>query len=282
VHRPLASVIIRTKNEQKAIGATLDAVLSQRLRPHEVIVIDSGSTDSTLDITARYPDPVRIMTIPPAEWGYARALNRAAASATGEYLVCLSAHCLPIRPDWLEHLLRHFEDPRVAGTWGPNVRPGRPLPEAGPPLRQEPGTYDRTNWTWGLSNGNSAVRRTLWEQFPFDESMPAAEDKAWGREAMVRGYCIVHEPAAMVLHDTHSFLAAYRRQKAVNEGFAMMFPEPDSERRHQVARAGAAAWQLVRRHAEQRDARALWTDARRAPSSIAAVVGGLAARRRPR
>src|SRR4051812_23585851 len=85
------SILIRTKDEAAAIGSTLTAVFRQSVYPHEVIVIDSGSKDETLAIAGRFP--VKIMRIDPEEWSYSRALNRAAAAATGEALVCLSAHC---------------------------------------------------------------------------------------------------------------------------------------------------------------------------------------------
>jgi rhamnosyltransferase len=100
-----ASVIIRTKDEQAGLGATLEAVLGQHHRPHQVIVIDSGSRDRTLEIAYRYP--VCTLSIPPREWGYSRALNRAAAHAHGDVLVCLSAHCVPVDDRWLGNLLRH-------------------------------------------------------------------------------------------------------------------------------------------------------------------------------
>jgi rhamnosyltransferase len=268
-----ASIIIRTRNEERALGATLDSVLAQRVPPHEVLVIDSGSTDRTLVVAGRYP--VRVLTISPHEWGYARALNRAGSEATGDILVCLSAHCVPVDTDWLGNLLRHFENPRVAGVWGKQLRPGRPLPDPGPPMCQEPGTYGVENRTWGLSNANSAVRRSLWEQLPFDESMPAAEDKAWGRAMMDSGYSIVHDPAAAVWHGRHSILGAYRRQRAVMKGFAIMFPEMDRRVTPQLVAAGKAAWRTVRFHAANREPNAVWRDVRRAPTSIAAIIGGL-------
>jgi rhamnosyltransferase len=273
-----ASLLIRTKNEERAIGATLDAVLAQRVAPYEVLVIDSGSTDRTLRVAGRYP--VRILTIPPHQWGYARALNWAASEATGDILVCLSAHCVPVDPDWLGNLLRHFENPRVAGVWGAQLRPGRPQPDPGPPLCQEPGTYGVENRTWGLSNANSAVRRSLWERLPFDESMPATEDKAWGRAVMDRGYSIVHDPAAAVWHRHHSLFGAYRRQRAVMKGFAIMFPEMNGGVTPQLAAAGKAAWRTVRLHAINRQPNAVWRDLRRAPTSIAAIIGGLTRARR--
>jgi rhamnosyltransferase len=273
-----ASVIIRTKNEERALGLTLEAVLTQRVPPHEVLVIDSGSTDGTLLVAARYP--VRVLTISPEEWGYPRALNRAAGEATGDVLVCLSAHCVPVDYDWLGNLLRHFEDPRVAGVWGTQLRPGRPLPSPGPPSCQERGTYGIHNRTWGLSNANSAVRRSLWERLPFNESMPATEDKEWGRAAMELGYCIVHDPAAGVWHGRHSVLDAYRRQRSVLRGFAMMFPELDRSQGAQLATAARAAWRTVRFHAANRELRVIRDDLRRAPASLAAIVGGLARVRR--
>jgi rhamnosyltransferase len=268
-----ASIIIRTKNEARTLGATLEAVLGQSVAPHEVLVIDSGSTDATVLLASRYP--VRILRIRPQEWGYARAINRAAADATGDILVCLSAHCVPIDADWLGNLLRHFDDPSVAGVWGRQLRPGRPLANGAVLSRQEPGSYGMHNRTWGLSNANAAVRRALWQRLPFDESLPATEDKAWGRAVMELGYCIVHDPAAAVWHGQHSMLNAYRRQRAVAKGFAIMFPELDRRLAPQLAAAGRAALRTVRVHAVNPEPEAMWRDLRRAPASVAAILGGL-------
>jgi rhamnosyltransferase len=274
-----ASIVIRTKNEEKGLAATLEGVFSQSVPPHEVIIVDSGSVDGTLEIARGYP--VQVVHMSPEQWGYARALNVGAAAATGEILVCLSAHCPAASRSWLANLLRHFDDPNVAAVWGPGMRPGRPVCLPEPPSRQEPGTYDVRNRLWGLSNGNSALRRSLWQEFPFDETLPAAEDKAWGREAMARGYCIVHDPAAVVVHERHRLSDAFRRHRAINEGFAMMFPDVRLPRSVVVANVVRAGWRSVRRHASTRDHQALLHDVRRAPSTIAAVVGGLTARRYP-
>jgi glycosyltransferase involved in cell wall biosynthesis len=157
-----SSIIIRAKDEGKHLARTLNAVLAQRVEPHEVIVIDSGSGDSTCEIAERFQ--VKLLRMPPEEWGYSHSLNVGAACATGEILVSLSAHCVPVTVNWLESLLRHFDDAAVAGVWGPGARPGRSLPSPKPPTRQLPGEYGVHNRTWGLSNGNSAVRRSLWRR----------------------------------------------------------------------------------------------------------------------
>jgi rhamnosyltransferase len=276
-----ASVIIRTKNEAKWLGATIDGVRAQSIAAAEIIVIDSGSTDGTLAIAQR--KGVRLLTISPEEWGYSRAINRAAEVASGEILVILSAHCPPVGSRWLEHLLAPFEDPTVAGVWGPNHRPGRPVPPPGPAERQEAGTYGAHNRTWGLSNANSAVRRDLWKEFPFDESLPAAEDKAWGMEAMARGYALVHEPAAGVWHPAHRPTASFRRNRAVEQGFAMLFPDtPNSVTPSPVRIAVNAVARSLRFHREHRDLKAFLHDVGRTPSTISALVGSAWARRRLR
>ena len=265
------SILIRTKNEQAMLGETLKGVFAQVMAPTQVIVIDSGSTDRTLEIAAQYP--VRILELPPAHWGYSRALNLAASHATGEILVCLSAHCPPVHDLWLANLCRHFADPSVAAVWGPGLRPGRQVPAVEAPLRQEPGTYSVETRTWGLSNPNSALRRSLWRQFPFDENMPAAEDKAWGKEAMDRGYAIVYEPDAAVWHAPHPPLAAFRRNRAVMAGFKVMFPELEVPAAGSLAQIGRGLRNTLRRQREDPSAASLWRDMRHLPAILTGLVG---------
>ncbi len=268
-----ASIIIRTKNEAANLGRTLTGVLGQVTAPHEVIVIDSGSTDGTLDVARRFP--VTIMEIAPEEWNYSRALNRAAEQATGDVLVCLSAHCEPVTEAWLGSLGRHFADPLVAGVWGPNLRPGRDELVPGPPQRQLPGTYTVHNRNWGLSNGNSAVRRSRWEQVPFDEGLPATEDKAWGLAMLDRGYVIVHDPEAAVWHEAHTVANDYRRNLAVQAGFRQIFPELDAPYANQIGVVVRRAGSIIAGRLHDRDPASLWRDAKRLPGVAAALAGGV-------
>jgi rhamnosyltransferase len=271
-----ASVLIRTLNEEADLASTLDAVLAQSVPPHEVVVVDSGSTDRTLEIARRRP--VTIIEIQQREWSYPRALNVGAARTTGEILVSLSAHCRPLDETWLAALLRHFDDPRVAAVWGPGHRYHRPFPPPGPPQVQEHGSYTSETRMWGLSNANSALRRSLWLEVPFDERLPAAEDKAWGAELMRRGYCIVYEPVAGVVHGRHSVRAAYRRSRAGTEGFAMIFPGDDAPGGG-GRRVGGAAWASIRHRIAHPAPRLLFEDLKQGFTTFSAMVGGWAARR---
>jgi glycosyltransferase involved in cell wall biosynthesis len=93
------STIIPAYNADRYVGATLNSVLSQTLPPDEVIVVDDGSTDGTLDVLRHYATQIRIIQLEHS--GAARALNAAVAAATGDALAFIDADDL-----WLPEKLR--------------------------------------------------------------------------------------------------------------------------------------------------------------------------------
>ncbi len=272
-----ASLLIRTKNEARSLGATLSAVFTQTVPPHEVFIIDSGSRDRTLDIAARWP--VRIIEVSPVGWSYPKALNIGAREATGEFLVCLSAHCPPVHEQWLANLLRHFEDPSVAAAWGPTIRRWSTRANGGSPVRQEPGSYNFATRQWGMNNANSALRRSLWLELPFDERLPATEDKAWGMKVMDRGYAVVYDPAAGAWHERHPATHSFRRAKAVMVGYRLLFPEVQHSMLEEIRKIG----RMIRREfvasVRTRNIRKLVGDAKKLVSVIMAMLGKLMAGR---
>lgn len=191
------SIVIRAKNEERWIGAVLKAVYEQTVRDHEVILVDNRSTDRTVEKAKKFG--VRVVTIDDYRPG--RALNLGIRASQGEFLVCLSAHCVPRDRHWLEKLLANFDDPRVAGVYG----------------RQEPlaqtSAQDKRDLliAFGLDrrvqvkdsffhNANSVIRRSVWEELPFDETVTNIEDRVWAQVVLARGYTLVYEPEASVYH----------------------------------------------------------------------------------
>ncbi len=110
------SIVIRAYNEADHLGRLFEGIQSQTLRDHEVILVDSGSLDATVHIAEQ--NGARIVQIAPEEFSFGRSLNRGVAAARGEYVVIVSAHVHPVYPDWLECLVRPFEDPDVALVYG--------------------------------------------------------------------------------------------------------------------------------------------------------------------
>ncbi len=195
----LVSLIIRTKNEERWIHSCLDAVFSQSYKNFEVILVDNESTDKTVEKAHQFPikEIVSINNYLPG-----KALNLGIKESTGEYIVCLSAHCIPTEKEWLASLVNALEeDDNFAGVFG----------------RQEPMSFstftDKRDLllVFGLDriiktkdsffhNANSIIRRKCWEELPFDNSITNIEDRIWAQEMLNRGYKLLYEPEASVYH----------------------------------------------------------------------------------
>lgn len=198
---PQAAVIVRTKNEEKAIQRCLDGIYGQQHVGFEVVVVDSGSTDRTLDLVGNYP--CRLVSIEPEEFTYGRALNEGVRASSAPICVALSAHAYPFDRMWLKNLTEPFEDEQVAGVVGKTV----PLPGANPFDRR--GLKRRYHTTpvfvkddddLGYSNANAAWRRSVWNEIPFDETLPYSEDVLWARVVRAAGYKVAYRPDACVYH----------------------------------------------------------------------------------
>jgi rhamnosyltransferase len=197
-----ASIIIRAKNEARDIGDTLQAIATQAgVAAYETIVVDSGSTDRTMEIAREFP--VHLIQIPPECFTYGRALNLGIEVARGEFVIALSAHSLPASDHWLASMLEGFRDPNVAAVYG------RHLPRANATklelfgmrlsgvMSDRPRRQERDMM---FSNANGAYRRHLALEHPFDESLAGAEDLAWADWAVRQGWAVYYEPRAAVYH----------------------------------------------------------------------------------
>jgi glycosyltransferase involved in cell wall biosynthesis len=196
---PKISIIIRSKNEEKWIGHCLSAVFSQKCSDFEVILVDNESSDNTVEIASRYP----ISKVVNVEYFLpGLAINQGIRISSGEYIVCLSAHCVPQKDDWLCKLSENLDgNENVAGVYG------RQLPVSftdavdkrdlliafGEDKRVQIKDYF-------FHNANSMIKRHIWDQFPFDEKVTNIEDRVWGKQMVKNGYKLIYEPEASVFH----------------------------------------------------------------------------------
>ena len=215
-----ASVIVNARNEEANIGVCLDAIFRQKFEGQfEVVVVDSGSTDRTVEIARKYP--VRLCQTPPEEFAWGRNRNVGAKAARGRYLVYLGADALPTNERWLSNLLRGFDLPDVAGTYGRQVPRDWAYPMEkfylyytyGPQRRIQAwrGGNPNMDTTW-FSNVCSAIRRDAWEAYPFSDTVLFGEDQEWSLRVLLEGYRILYEPDAVVVHShNYSLVKALRR-----------------------------------------------------------------------
>ena len=203
------SIVLVMKNERANLERSFDQIQGQDYDgPVEFVYVDSGSTDGTIDFMRERG--VEAIAIPPEEFHHAVTRNLGARHATNEILVFLSGDAIPAGAQWLARLVAPFDDARVGAVYGrqtppPGIGPLRAhaLEHEYPPTGVVRDLEHEAHVHPGLfrfSNANSAVRRDVWERFPFDETVLLAEDQAMCYSVLTHGMKVVYEPAAAVEH----------------------------------------------------------------------------------
>ena len=211
-----ASILLLTKNEAANIRKCLDAVFSQEhMSEFEVIAVDSGSSDGTAEILHCYP--VQLHQISTEGFHHARTRNLVAELARGQFLVYLAADALPTSRNWLNSLLRNFDDETVGAVYG------RHIPKSGARIERRDvlstmytdtrvvkSRDNKANFGYRyyhFSTVNCAIRRDVWEKTRFPEDYKVFEDVAIAKLILDGGWKIVYEPQAAVYH-SHDFSTA--------------------------------------------------------------------------
>jgi glycosyltransferase involved in cell wall biosynthesis len=193
------SIVIRAYNEEKHIGRLLEGIRHQTVKDVEIILVDSGSTDSTASIAESFG--ARVVRIASDEFTFGRSLNFGVGAATRELVVIASAHVYPVYPDWLETLLRPFEDEHVALTYGKQRGPeSANFSEQQIYHQWYPEASKSDQETAFCNNANAAIRKGLWERHAYDESLTGLEDLAWAKWAKEQGHAIAYMAEAEVVH----------------------------------------------------------------------------------
>lgn len=191
------SLYIPCYNVEKYIGKCLEAVLKQRYPIDEVLVIDDGSTDATVEIASKYP--VKIIRHS-TNRGLAAARNTAIKAARSEFIASLDADCIP-QPTWLEKLMENFSDSEVAGVGGNLVEKYVDPPDKWRSihLKQKGEEQKSVN---SLAGDNCVFRRSVLKEVgPYNEKYKTNfEDHDICRRIRKRGYLLIYTPRAVVTH----------------------------------------------------------------------------------
>jgi rhamnosyltransferase len=195
------SVVIRIRNEGRFLRPVLAALARQECPPIEIIVVDNASTDDTREVAAAAG--ARILPLSTAGFSYGKALNTGIREARGEIVCILSAHALPIGSGFLRTAAAPFCDPSVAAVRCLSVTNRRELESWMLATDLEaPADLERVIAEAPV-NCAAMIRRSVWEQLPYDETMGSVEDKFWALAVLQRGYRIAKSEAPyLYLRDT--------------------------------------------------------------------------------
>jgi threonine dehydrogenase-like Zn-dependent dehydrogenase/GT2 family glycosyltransferase len=197
---PKISIIIRTYNEAKHLPALLDSLTKQKNQNFETIVVDSGSLDSSREIAKKFG--AKVLRISSHDFTFGYSLNIGIKEAKGQFMILVSAHTLPCSEDWLDHLIRPFENEKCVMCYGRQLGVASSkfseIEDFTRIFHEKRLTMEPSNFF--ANNANSAVRREFWEQNPFDELLSGLEDIDWAKYWVDQGYQVVYEPEAPLYH----------------------------------------------------------------------------------
>jgi glycosyltransferase involved in cell wall biosynthesis len=195
---PLISVIIPVYNGEKTIQETIESVLNQTFKDFELLIINDGSQDATLDIVERIKDPrLKVFSCPNA--GVSATRNRGISLASGEYISFIDADDL-WTPDKLEAQLRVLqENPKaaVAYSWTDHIDESGHFFRQGPHSNFTGDVYGMLLLSDFVGNGSNPLIRSqaFTEVGGFDESLiPAADWDMWLRLAACYEFFAVTSP----------------------------------------------------------------------------------------
>lgn len=198
------SIIIRTYNESKHIGELLEGIVTQRgvgaRDPEvEIVVVDSGSTDGTIEIVQQYG--VKLVFISKDEFSFGRSLNYGCRSCDGDIFVIVSGHCIPSSKEWLYELVKPILNGSAAYTYGRQIGgQGSRFSERQIFNKYFPEDSEIPQNGIYCNNANSALLRQAWEKFEFNEELTGLEDLDLARRLCVTGLKVAYVSTATVYH----------------------------------------------------------------------------------
>jgi len=224
------SVVIPTKNAGQEFERVLKSIRNQDVPNIELIIIDSASTDSTVELAEQYADS--IIEIPPDEFHHGKTRNQAANQAEGDLIVFTVQDAFPVNERWLPELIRPVECGTADISYGNQVA----YSDAKPPDKffykhfypntsitlTEDDTRNKNDFYMDnifLSDVNSAVSRDVWDQFQFRDSVPMSEDKDFAYRVASAGCTIQYCPEAQVYH-SHDYTLRSLFARRYNDGVA--------------------------------------------------------------
>ena len=216
----LISVIIPVFNGEKTIKETIDSVLNQTFQNIELIIIDDGSKDKTLEIVKNISDSrINVFSYPNA--GLSASRNRGISQAKGELISFIDADDLwtldKLQAQW--QALQENPQAAVAYSWTDYIDESSKFIKSGRRIKANDDAFSKLLLFNFLENGsNPLIRQKALEKVGgFDESLTAAEDKdMWLRLAANYEFVCVEKPQILYRTSTTSMSTNLKRQEAAS------------------------------------------------------------------
>lgn len=218
-------------NAGAGLGATLDALAKQSIwAQSQLVIIDSGSTDATVDVARQYG--ANVMEIAPKDFDHGSTRNLAAGMLDAEFIIFLTQDAICADDNTLANLIKPLvDDPRVAVSYGAQIpQPGSDPLDAFARRFNYPDTPALKTLadlprlgikTYFCSNSCAAYRREIFDQLGgFENGVSTNEDMLFAAKAIHAGYGVYYAAGAKVYH-SHAYTLAslFARYRAIGRFF---------------------------------------------------------------
>ncbi|MCC7406926.1 MAG: glycosyltransferase [Phycisphaeraceae bacterium] len=243
---PQISVVILANNEEQNLRRMLPVLARQKVsEPFEIVLIDSGSTDGTMQVARQFG--AQIYQIAPDQFQHGRARNLGALRARGRFLVYLVADAVPADDHWLARMVEPLADPTIGGVFCRQMPPKGTIPTQayalehryGPENRRhvlrpgEPLTLSRVR----ISNVSASYRRQTVLEMPFAEHLIVCEDVAMGLALLRGGLDVLYRGDTAVYHaHNYSLRQIFRRYFDIGSSLRDLWAELPSQARDEGSR----------------------------------------------
>jgi glycosyltransferase involved in cell wall biosynthesis len=221
------SIVLRTYNEQKHLKELLEGIESQACQNFdiEVLVVDSGSTDDTLNIASAFK--CKIVKISKDEFTFGRSLNIGCSEASGDILVFVSGHCIPVNNEWISELVRPIAEKKADYSYGRQIGDeSSKFSEQQLFKKYFPQESNIPQEGYFCNNANAALSRKAWERYRFDEDLTGLEDMELAKRLHKDGKFIAYVASAPVYH-IHDETWMNIRNRYEREAFALQHIMPE-------------------------------------------------------
>ena len=202
---PAVTVIVPVLNGKDTIERCIESLL--QLRPPkdgvELIVVDNGSTDGTMEILRKYES--RLKVLEQSKPGVSAARNLGVQHARGDRLAFTDSDCIA-EPDWLRDIILPLEDLRV-GIVGGAIRAQQPcnwIQNFGERIHDHQRAIEGEDTPYVIGMNWASRRAVLLEVGLFDELLLRGQDVDLARRIHAAGYRLVYCPTALVRHRNES------------------------------------------------------------------------------
>ncbi|MCB9799314.1 MAG: glycosyltransferase [Candidatus Omnitrophica bacterium] len=218
---PRATIIMRSKNSDWVIDQALAALYSQDYKDFKLLVVDSGSTDRTLEIVKKYPH--ELIEIEAKAYYPGLVLNMAIERCDTELIIFQNSDSVPLTPDCLGNLVAAFDHSEVQAAFGRQL----PRPDADAWVVRDyamsfPDAAETPEWI-KFSLPLAGFRKSIWEKHHFYTDAWASEDTEWGHWARSHGYQVKYVANACTMHShNYTYKQLYGRRFVEGEADAFI------------------------------------------------------------